>query len=54
MERARGPSPKEAGRAVVLDHETITGRAPDKPDPWDVGWVRYEVEGGLIKHVHLP
>ncbi len=42
------------GDNVVLDHEIITGRAPEKPDPWDAGWVRYEVEGGLIKHVHLP
>jgi uncharacterized protein (TIGR02246 family) len=42
------------GDAVVLDHEVITGRAPDRPDPWDVGWVRYEVEGGLIRRVQLP
>jgi uncharacterized protein (TIGR02246 family) len=42
------------GDRVVLDHEIVTGRAPDKPDPWDVGWVRYEVEGGLIRRVELP
>jgi len=42
------------GERVVLDHEIITGRGPDKPDPWDVGWVRYEVEGGLIRRVTLP
>ncbi|HET6411309.1 MAG TPA: nuclear transport factor 2 family protein [Anaeromyxobacter sp.] len=42
------------GDKVVLDHEIITGRGPDMPDPWDVGWVRYEVEGGLIRRVQLP
>jgi len=42
------------GDRVVLDHEIISGRAPDKPDPWDVGWVRYEVDGGLIRRVELP
>jgi uncharacterized protein (TIGR02246 family) len=42
------------GENVVVDHEIITGRSPDKPDPWDVGWVRYEVANGLIKTVQLP
>jgi uncharacterized protein (TIGR02246 family) len=42
------------GDKIVLDHEIITGRGPDKPDPWDVGWVRYEVDGGLIRRVRLP
>lgn len=42
------------GEGVVLDHEIITGRGPDRPDPWDVGWVRYEVESGLIRRVTLP
>jgi hypothetical protein len=39
---------------VVLDHEIITGRAPDRPDPWDAGWVRNVVEDGLIVRVELP
>ena len=42
------------GDSVVLDHEIITGRSPDKPDPWDVGWVRYEVANGVIQKVQLP
>lgn len=42
------------GESAVLDHEIITGRSPDKPDPWDVGWVRYEVANGLIRKVELP
>jgi uncharacterized protein (TIGR02246 family) len=42
------------GDRIVVDHEIITGRGPDKPDPWDVGWVRYEVECGLIRWVALP
>jgi uncharacterized protein (TIGR02246 family) len=45
---------KTEGDRVVVDHEIITGRGPDKPDPWDVGWVRYEAEGGLIRRVVLP
>jgi uncharacterized protein (TIGR02246 family) len=39
---------------AVLDHEVITGRGPEKPDPWDVGWVRNVVENGVIKRVELP
>lgn len=35
----------------MKDHEIITGRSPERPDPGDVGWVRYEVEGGLIRSV---
>ncbi len=42
------------GDNVVVDHEIVTGRSPDKPDPWDVGWVRYEVANGLIQKVQLP
>jgi uncharacterized protein (TIGR02246 family) len=42
------------GVRVVLIHEIITGRAPEHPDPWDVGWVRYEVDDGVIKRVELP
>jgi hypothetical protein len=26
----------------------------DQPDPWDAGWIRYEVESGLIRRVVLP
>ncbi|WP_242361068.1 amidohydrolase family protein [Anaeromyxobacter sp. SG17] len=52
--RARVVERKTEADRIVLDHEIITGRAPDKPDPWDVGWVRYEVEGGLIRKVMLP
>jgi uncharacterized protein (TIGR02246 family) len=52
--RARIAERKTEGDSVVLDHEIVTGRAPDKPDPWDVGWVRYEVADGLIKAVTLP
>jgi len=42
------------GDNIVVDHEIITGRAPDRPDPWDAGWVRYEVVDGLIRTVQLP
>jgi imidazolonepropionase-like amidohydrolase len=42
----------EGGR--VSDHEIITGRAPERPDPWDVGWVVYEVADGRIHRVTLP
>jgi hypothetical protein len=38
----------------VADHEIITGRGPERPDPWDAGWVRNFVEDGLIKRVELP
>ena len=51
---ARIAERRTEGETVVIDHEIITGRAPDKPDPWDVGWVRYEVSGGLIRRVDLP
>jgi uncharacterized protein (TIGR02246 family) len=51
---ARIAERRTEGETIVLDHEIITGRAPDKPDPWDVGWVRYEVSGGLIRRVDLP
>src|SRR5215472_7644959 len=42
--RVRIAERRTEGDKSVMDHEIITGRAPDKPDPWDVGWVRYEVE----------
>lgn len=45
---------KREGEKVVIDHEIITGRGPERPDPWDVGWVRYEVQDGLIQRVQLP
>jgi uncharacterized protein (TIGR02246 family) len=51
---ARIAERKLEGDTVVMDHEVIAGRGPDKPDPWDVGWVRYEVRGGLIQRVLLP
>ena len=44
---------KTEGENIVMVHEVITGR-PDKPDPWDAGWLRYEVRDGLIKSVQLP
>ncbi|HEY6911686.1 MAG TPA: SgcJ/EcaC family oxidoreductase [Myxococcales bacterium] len=39
---------------TVIDHEIVTGRGPERPDPWDVGWVRNVVENGFIKRVELP
>jgi imidazolonepropionase-like amidohydrolase len=54
LNRARISERRTEGDRVVLDREIVTGRGPDKPDPWDVGWVRYEVEGGLIRAVTLP
>ena len=51
---ARIAERRTEGNNVVMDHEIVTGRGPEKPDPWDVGWVRYEVEGGLIRRVQLP
>ena len=52
--RVRIAERRTEGDKIVMDHEIITGRSPDRPDPWDVGWVRYEVEGGLIRKVQLP
>jgi uncharacterized protein (TIGR02246 family) len=52
--RCRIAERRTEGDKVVLDHEIITGRAPEKPDPWDFGWVRYEVERGLIRRVQFP
>jgi hypothetical protein len=52
--RARIAERRTEGEHAVLDHEIVTGRSPEKPDPWDVGWVRYEVAGGLIRRVQLP
>jgi hypothetical protein len=51
--RARIAERKVEGNAV-LDHEIVTGRGPERPDPWDVGWVRNVVENGLITRVELP
>ena len=42
------------GDRIVLDHEVATGGPPEKGDPWDLGWVTYEVDGGLIRRVYLP
>lgn len=42
------------GDRIVLDHEVATGGPPEKGDPWDFGWVTYEVDGGLIRRVYLP
>lgn len=52
--RARLAERKTEGDNVVLDHEIVTGRGPERPDPWDVGFVRYVVENGVIKSVELP
>ncbi len=52
--RARVAERKTEGDNVVLDHELVTGRGPEHPDPWGVGWVRYTVENGVIKSVELP
>ncbi len=52
--RARVAERKTEGEGVVLDHEVVTGRGPEKPDPWDSGWVRYEVASGVIRRVELP
>ena len=42
------------GDRIVLDHEVATGGPPEKGDPWDLGWVTYEVDGGRIRRVYLP
>jgi imidazolonepropionase-like amidohydrolase len=52
--RVRIAERRTQGAGRVEDHEIITGRSPEKPDPWDVGWVRYDVDGGLIRRVELP
>jgi len=52
--RARVAERRMEGDNVIIDHEIITGRGPERPDPWDAGWVRYTVENGLIKNVELP
>ena len=51
--RSRIAERKVEGNAV-LEHEIITGRGPEHPDPWDAGWVRNVVEDGLIVRVELP
>ena len=50
--RARIAERKVEGN-VVWDHEIITGRGPERPDPWDAGWVKNVVEDGLIKRLEL-
>jgi len=52
--RARIAERRTEGEGVVLEHEIVTGRSPERSDPWDVGWVRYEVADGLIRRVTLP
>jgi len=52
--RVRIAERRTEGDKIVMDHEIITGRSPERPDPWDVGWVRYEVEGGLTRKVQRP
>ena len=52
--RVRIAERRTEGDKIVIDHEIIIGRGPERPDPWDVGWVRYEVEGQLIRRVQLP
>jgi imidazolonepropionase-like amidohydrolase len=52
--RARIAERKIEGTHTVIDHEIVTGRGPEHPDPWDVGWVRYELGDGLIRKVALP
>jgi imidazolonepropionase-like amidohydrolase len=52
--RARIAERKLEGADVVIDHEIVTGRGPERPDPWDVGWVRYELADGVIRKVTLP
>lgn len=54
LNRVRIAERRTEGGGRVDDHEIISGRSPEKPDPWDVGWVRYGVEGGLIRRVELP
>jgi hypothetical protein len=52
--RCRVVARRIEGDRVVIHHEIITGRGPEKPDPWDLGWVAYEVENGLIRRIQLP
>ena len=52
--RVRIAERKIEGTNTVIDHEIVTGRGPERPDPWDVGWVRYELGDGLIRKVALP
>jgi hypothetical protein len=52
--RVRIAERRTEGASVVLDREVITGRGPEHPDPWDVGVVRYVVEGALIRRVEIP
>jgi hypothetical protein len=42
------------GDRLVLDHEVASGGPPEKGDAWDLGWVTYEVDRGLIRRVYLP
>jgi uncharacterized protein (TIGR02246 family) len=52
--RVRLVERRAEGEGLVLEHEVMTGRGPEDPDPWDLGWVRYEVEGGLVRRVTVP
>src|SRR5207302_10557206 len=52
--RVRIAERKIEGTNTVIDHEIVTGRGPERPDPWDLGWVRYELGDGLIRKVALP
>ena len=52
-QQAKVAEQKSEGDNIVMVHEIITGR-PDKPDPWDAGWLRYEVRDGVIKSVQIP
>jgi uncharacterized protein (TIGR02246 family) len=46
---------KREGDHVVLDHEMVSGSPNDagKDEPRDAGWVRYEVEQGVIRRVEF-
>ncbi len=43
------------GDHVVLDHEMVSGAPNDagRDEPRDAGWVRYEVEQGVIRRVEF-
>jgi hypothetical protein len=46
---------RAAGTGVAGSEKgIITGRGPERPDPWDLGWVRNVVENGLIQRLELP
>jgi uncharacterized protein (TIGR02246 family) len=41
--RAKVTERRSEGDNAVLLHEIVTGRGPERLDPWDVGFVRYVV-----------